>query len=194
MTEEAGTGARRANGGSRRGGRPQTFGPPVSGTGPRTASDPREARDALAATARERRGHAGEGGARRAGGMQITLRAGERIYVNGAVIRADRKVGLEFLNDVDFLLEQHVMQVEEATTPTRQLYFAAQAILLDPPSRRESKAVFFHLADNLLQVASNDGLRGRVKEAVAAVVADRPFEALRILRRAFPEEDAAIGG
>ena len=44
--------------------------------------------------------------------FHIHLRAGERIFVNGAVMRADRKVSLEFLNDVDFLLEAHVMQAD----------------------------------------------------------------------------------
>ena len=64
--------------------------------------------------------------------FHIHLRAGERIFVNGAVMRADRKVSLEFLNDVDFLLEAHVMQADATTTPLRQLYFIVQTILMDP--------------------------------------------------------------
>ena len=42
--------------------------------------------------------------------MNITLRAGERFFINGAVIRIDRKASIELLNDVTFLLENHVMQ------------------------------------------------------------------------------------
>ena len=41
--------------------------------------------------------------------MNITLRAGERIYINGAVLRVDRKATLELMNDATFLLETHVM-------------------------------------------------------------------------------------
>ena len=48
--------------------------------------------------------------------MQLSLRAGERIYVNGAVLRVDRKVTLELLNDATFLLENQVMQAEQAIT------------------------------------------------------------------------------
>ena len=55
--------------------------------------------------------------------MNITLRAGERIYVNGAVLRVDRKATLELMNDATFLLEAHVMQAQDATTPLRQIYF-----------------------------------------------------------------------
>ena len=64
--------------------------------------------------------------------MNITLRAGERLFINGAVIRIDRKASIELLNEVTFLLENHVMQAEEATSPVRQIYFAVQIMLMDP--------------------------------------------------------------
>ena len=41
--------------------------------------------------------------------MCISLRSGEKIYINGAVLRVDRKVTLELINDVTFLLESQVM-------------------------------------------------------------------------------------
>ncbi|MFO7460819.1 MAG: flagellar biosynthesis repressor FlbT, partial [Desulfatiglandales bacterium] len=62
--------------------------------------------------------------------LKISLKPNEKIYVNGAVLKTDRKVSLEFLNDVDFLLEAHVMQPEEAITPIRQLYFIVQVMLM----------------------------------------------------------------
>jgi flagellar biosynthesis repressor protein FlbT len=64
--------------------------------------------------------------------MNITLRAGERFFINGAVIRIDRKASIELLNEVTFLLENHVMQAEAATTLVRQIYFAVQIMLMDP--------------------------------------------------------------
>ena len=42
--------------------------------------------------------------------LRISLKSGERIFINGAVLRVDRKVAVEFLNDVTFLLENHVLQ------------------------------------------------------------------------------------
>src|ERR1700679_2625729 len=68
--------------------------------------------------------------------MNITLRAGERIYIKGAVLRVDRKATLELMNDATFLLETHVMQAEDATTPLRQGYFVVQVMLMDPHSAR----------------------------------------------------------
>ena len=64
--------------------------------------------------------------------LRLSLRAGERIFVNGAVMRVDRKTSLELLNDVTFLLESHVMQAADAKTPIRQLYFLVQMMLIDP--------------------------------------------------------------
>ena len=74
--------------------------------------------------------------------LRITLRAGERVFVNGAVLKVDRKTTLEFLNDVTFLLESHVMQAEDATTPLRQLYFIVQMMLIDPASAQAARQLF----------------------------------------------------
>ena len=70
--------------------------------------------------------------------MRISLRAGERIYINGAVLRAERKLTFELLNNASFLLENHIIQAEEATTPLRQLYFALQTLLIEPASARRA--------------------------------------------------------
>ena len=64
--------------------------------------------------------------------MKIGLKAGERLFINGAVIRADKKTNIELMNDAVFLLEAHVLQPEEATTPLRQLYFILQTMIMDP--------------------------------------------------------------
>ena len=53
--------------------------------------------------------------------MRFSLKAGERIFINGAVLTVSQKVTLSLLNEARFLLESHVLQVVEATTPMRQL-------------------------------------------------------------------------
>ena len=74
--------------------------------------------------------------------IRLSLRAGERIFINGAVLKTDRKVSLELLNDATFLLENHVLQPEDTTTPLRQLYFAAQMMLIEPAMREEAHRTF----------------------------------------------------
>ncbi|WP_036285928.1 flagellar biosynthesis repressor FlbT [Methylocystis sp. ATCC 49242] len=120
--------------------------------------------------------------------MNISLRRGERIFINGAVLRVDRKVCLELLNDVTFLLENHVMQAEEATTPLKQLYFAIQTILISP---NDCDAAM-ELARNLL-VSLNEGACDRrildgLGVAVRQIDNKRMFEALKAVRALFPIE------
>ncbi len=67
--------------------------------------------------------------------MNISLRAGDKMYLNGAVIKVDRKVSIELLNKVTFLLGTHVLQANEAVTPLRQIYFAIQTLLMDPTAK-----------------------------------------------------------
>ena len=74
--------------------------------------------------------------------MHISLRAGEKFYINGAVLRVDRKVSIELLNDATFLLEAHVMHVGDVTTPLRQLYFIVQIMLMNPADTPAAREMF----------------------------------------------------
>ena len=87
--------------------------------------------------------------------LRISLKSGERIFVNGAVLRVDRKVAVEFLNDVTFLLENHVLQPEQATTPLRQLYFIAQMALINPEGTTHADR--HHHAANGAKTENNNG-------------------------------------
>lgn len=124
--------------------------------------------------------------------MRISLRAGEKIYLNGAVISVDRKVSIELLNDATFLLEAHVMQAHEATTPLRQLYFVLQLLLMDPAgaeqSRKEADAMF-----GKLDAAFDDpAIAAQLRRARYALELGRLFEALKTLRALFPQEEALL--
>jgi len=125
--------------------------------------------------------------------MQLTLRPGEKIYVNGAVLRVDRKVTLELLNDVTFLLESHVMQVEDTTTPLRQLYFVMQTILIDPVNAEAARLLFRQHLGALFVSFKNEAVLRALDQIGQMVAAERTFEALRALRMLFPLEDAILG-
>lgn len=144
---------------------------------------------------RNRRTRAKEEPQRNAAGlrpMHISLRSGERLFLNGAVLRVDRKVTLELLNDATFLLENHVMQVEDTTTPLRQLYFAAQAILMDPQNAEASRALFNAMATDLRRLLTTESLIAGLDDVTALMSANRAFQALKALRGLFEEEAAAL--
>ncbi len=121
--------------------------------------------------------------------MNITLRAGERLYINGAVIRVDRKATIELLNDVTFLLENHVLQADQATTPLRQIYFAVLVMLMDPGAATPATTLSRRLIDSALQAFEDPTIIAGLKTIAGQIDRGRNFEALKALRALFPLEE-----
>ena len=126
--------------------------------------------------------------------FSISLKSGERIFINGAVVRVDRKVSIEFLNDVTFLLEAHVMQPEQTTTPFRQLYFIVQTMLMDPSNTAAAMQLFDSAHANLCDALSSPELLAALLEVRRLVDAKRYFESLKTLRGCFAKEDQILHG
>jgi len=124
--------------------------------------------------------------------LRISLKTGERIFINGAVLRVDRKVAIEFLNDVTFLLENHVLQPEDATTPLRQLYFIAQMMLINPEGVEQSMPMFRKSVVMLLSCFENEEIRAELKRIDGQVASGRAFDALRAIRALYPIEDKIL--
>ena len=127
-------------------------------------------------------------------GISISLKPGERIFINGAVIRADRKVTLELMNDVSFLLENHVMQAENASTPLRQLYFIAQTMLMDPANAEVTFHVFSKTHGLLSAAFENEEILDGLKSAGDFIAAGRIFDALKAIRGLYRVEDEILAG
>jgi len=120
--------------------------------------------------------------------MHISLRCGEKIFINGAVVRVDRKVSIELLNDATFLLEAHVMKVEDATTPLRQLYFIIQIMLMDPNDSAAARAMCDSAIRKPIMASDNAALAFGLEAVQSLVDASRTFEALKAVRALFPLE------
>jgi flagellar biosynthesis repressor protein FlbT len=121
--------------------------------------------------------------------MNITLRAGERLFINGAVIRLDRKASVELLNDVTFLLENHVMQAKDATTPLKQIYFAVQIVLMDPSAAAGPIGLANALIESAMTAFDGAEVRNGLKTVATSVARARYFEALKALRALFAQEE-----
>lgn len=114
------------------------------------------------------------------------------MFVNGAVLRPDRKVTLEFMNDVVFLLESHVLQEEEAVTPLRQMYFVIQSILIEPNTAPFARKIYEEHREKVVVAFENKQILDGLEQAHAFMVADRVFEAMKVLRKLFPLEDEIL--
>ncbi|ARS28960.1 flagellar biosynthesis repressor FlbT [Sphingomonas sp. KC8] len=67
--------------------------------------------------------------------LRISLRDGEKIIVNGAVLRAVGRTDLCVENNVALLRGRDVMTPEDANTPARRLYFACMLAYIDQGDR-----------------------------------------------------------
>ncbi|MBS0242126.1 MAG: flagellar biosynthesis repressor FlbT [Proteobacteria bacterium] len=124
------------------------------------------------------------------GTLQIGLRAGDKIYINGAVIRVDRKVRVDLLNDATFLLGSHVMQLEDATTPVKQVYFLVQGLLMDPSVRNVLLPAIESAIQSEIEAAPGSDASVQFERALGYVRADSPFDALKLLRGLLAKEQA----
>jgi flagellar biosynthesis repressor protein FlbT len=124
--------------------------------------------------------------------MNISLRRGEKLYLNGAVIRADRKVCIELLNDVTFLLENHVMQAKDATSPLRQLYFVVQLMLMSPNDTTAALDMCRSMLASLNTAFPDPRILNGLALAAKYVDDKRMFDALKTIRTLFPFESEIL--
>ena len=124
--------------------------------------------------------------------LKISLKPGERIYLNGAVIRVDRKVTVELLNDVQFLLENHVLQADNASTPLRQLYFILQLMLMNPEGAADARAMFRKSLPLLLASFKSEPIRSGLKHVDRLVAENHLFEALKQIRALYRLEEETL--
>jgi flagellar protein FlbT len=125
--------------------------------------------------------------------LKISLKPNEKIYLNGAVISVDRKVTIELLNDVQFLLQNHVLQPGEASTPLRQLYFMLQIMLMEPAGATQARDMFRKSLPLLLASFDDAHICATLKQVDRLVGEGHVYEALKAIRGLYPLEAQALG-
>ena len=123
--------------------------------------------------------------------MKIHLKRNEKLFLNGAVIRLDRRGSIELLNDAQFLLEAHVMQQEDAKKPLQQIYFIVQSMLMDPTNVPYVMELFRAFSTRLKINSTSPKYLAFVENIETQVEAQDFFGALKVLRRSFELDDEA---
>ncbi|PTD17696.1 flagellar biosynthesis repressor FlbT [Sphingomonas fennica] len=83
--------------------------------------------------------------------LRISLRDGEKIIVNGAVLRAAGRTDLCIENNVTLLRGRDVMSPEEANTPARRLYFACMMAYIDSADQQRHQDAIVTLVQALME-------------------------------------------
>lgn len=124
---------------------------------------------------------------------RVTLRSGERIFINGAVLAWDGRGSFEILNDVPYLLEHEIMHAQQALTPLRQLYYILQTMILEPGGMTDADNVYREAMDGLKTAFSNEDVLIGLAVIQRLVAEGNPFAALNVLRGLVPIEDQILG-
>jgi len=70
--------------------------------------------------------------------LRLTLRPGEKLFLNGAVVvNGESRADLTLLNGVSILREKDILAEEAADTPCKRIYFLLQLMYIDPASRAD---------------------------------------------------------
>lgn len=122
--------------------------------------------------------------------MRLHLKAGEKVFINGAVLSFEQKTSVNLLNDASFLLEAYVMQPEDTTTPLRQLYFYIQTALIDPKTELDSLQRALLMLASIRKAVENEGILTGLEAVEVKIKKRRYFDALRALKKLFELESA----
>jgi len=95
---------------------------------------------------------------------------------------------------VQFLLEGHVLQPEDASTPLRQLYFILQVMLMNPQGADEARDMFRRSLPLMLASFEDERIRTGLKQVDRMVGEDHVYEALKAIRSLYPLERIALEG
>lgn len=124
---------------------------------------------------------------------RVTLRPGERIFVNGAVLAWDGRGSFEILNDVPYLLEHEIIHAQQTVTPLRQLYYILQTMVLEPDGVAGAQEIYNQTMDALKETFSNQEVLVGLAIVRRLVAEGAPFVALKTLRTLVPIEDQILG-
>jgi flagellar protein FlbT len=125
--------------------------------------------------------------------LHLKLRRGERLLVNGAVLEVGSRHGeLLVHNHTNCLREGDLLHQEQATTPTRRVYFQVQMMIVDPDGRSGYRARFAELTVQLERALMNPQILERLAQVRAEVAADRHYRALALLRAVLKYEDMLL--
>ena len=117
--------------------------------------------------------------------MKIHLKRNEKLFINGAVIRLDRRGSIELMNDAQFLMENHILQQEDAKTPLQQVYFIVQTMLMDPTNSHLTKYLLDSYSEMLMRLNLSSEYKDLIGLTGKMVEAKNYYGALKLLRQSF---------
>jgi flagellar protein FlbT len=125
--------------------------------------------------------------------LKLSLRPGEKFVLNGAVVQnGDRRGTLVLQNKASVLREKDIMQVEEAATPSRRIYFPIMMMYLDESSASDFHDEFILRLSEFMSVISNKDIIDTCINISKFVISGEYYKALMLSRKLMTYEDERL--
>lgn len=119
--------------------------------------------------------------------LKMTLKPGERIIVNGAVLEnGGGEAHLVFLNDAAFMREKDILAEVDALTPASRIYFALQCLYIFPARRDHYSNLLTELMADYLGAAPS--ARDIIERVQLQVSQGEFYHALKTVRALITHE------
>ncbi|MBZ6379221.1 flagellar biosynthesis repressor FlbT [Pacificimonas flava] len=96
--------------------------------------------------------------------LRISLRDGEPVIINGALLRARGRTDFTLENQCTVLRGRDIMMPDQATSPARELYYCCQMAYVEPEFRQDHQKRLLEVLKIIFDQASGPGV---VQPAVA---------------------------
>jgi flagellar biosynthesis repressor protein FlbT len=113
--------------------------------------------------------------------LKLTMGQGERVVINGAVItNVDRRTVISVDNQAEILRGKDIMQMEDADTPAKEIYFLIQNGIIAPEVR---EATLPHIQEKMASLIKSKDLGshdcGCIMEAANFLSTNNYYKALK---------------
>ena len=123
--------------------------------------------------------------------LRISLKAGERLIVGGAVLRnGPSRCDLLIENDVPILRAKEVISLEDATSPCRRIAYTIQLMYVDPDHLAEHQKLYWQLVREVVEASPST--KGMLTEISERIGAGQHYQALKLGRKLIAYEEELI--
>ena len=125
--------------------------------------------------------------------LKLSLKPGEKFVLNGAVLaNGDKRTSLVIQNKACILREKDIMQVEDADTPARRIYFPIMMMYLDSDTADTYYSQFALRMTEFMQAISDRRVLALCVEISKDVMNGQYYKALVQCRTLFDFEQERL--
>jgi len=125
--------------------------------------------------------------------LKLTLKASEKIIVNGAVLtNGSTKTTFTIENSAVILRQKDILQAEDANTPAKRIYFYIQLAYLDEEGREEHLETMRQLVQDFLRAVPTAEVAHLIEPLGVDVTIGNYFQALKQCRKLIAFEETRL--